>query len=299
MKSVKMYYVDAFTNENFQGNQAPVIINADALTEDEMQKIATELNASETVFVSSSKAADFRTRYFTPKTEVNVCGHGTVAAYYVLSKLGMIGKSKITHETNIGVLPINIERNALEEPTQIMMHQQNPKFIEVSVSREEIAEALNVDVSALMEEYPIQNVSTGRMKLIIPIVNRKTLVAMKPDFNKIYNICKKLDTNGFHLFSFDTLDLESITVARHFAPTVGVNEDPVTGIAAGALGCYLVKYCRDRIECSENMKFIMEQGDHMNKKGRIHVHIKMTDSTISSVKVGGSARVLFETTFNI
>lgn len=135
-----------------------------------------------------------------------------------------------------------------------------------------------------MAEYPIQNVSTGRTKLMIPIVNRKTLVDIKPDFNKVYNICKKLDTNGFHLFSFDTLDLESITVARHFAPTAGVNEDPVTGIAAGALGCYLVKYCTDRIECTENMKFIMEQGDHMNKKGRIYVHIRMTDSTTSLTK---------------
>jgi len=66
--------------------------------------IAREFNASETVFISSSTVADFKTRYFMPKTEVEFCGHGTIAAYYVLSQLNLIDKAKITHEKAIRLI---------------------------------------------------------------------------------------------------------------------------------------------------------------------------------------------------
>ena len=105
--------------------------------------------------------------------------------------------------------------------------------------------------------------------------------------------CNRKSITGFHLFTFDTHFSNSITTARHFAPSAGVNEDPVTGIAAGALGCYLSEYGKRADDTSFN--FQMEQGFNMGRNGIVHVEINMEDQQYESVKVGGKACMLFNT----
>ncbi|WP_331463166.1 PhzF family phenazine biosynthesis isomerase [Konateibacter massiliensis] len=85
MKKYRVYQVDSFTRQRFHGNPAGVVSNADGLTEDQMQRIARELNNSETAFIFSpnSDDHDVEVRFFTPTTEVPLCGHATIAAHYV------------------------------------------------------------------------------------------------------------------------------------------------------------------------------------------------------------------------
>lgn len=107
----------------------------------------------------------------------------------------------------------------------------------------------------------------------------------------VADYCIQKSITGFHLFTFDPHYLNSITTARYFAPVVGVNEGPVTGIAAGALGCYLSEFGKDKTLTSS---FQMEQGFNLGRKGIIDVEICKEDQLYKSVKVGGKAYILFD-----
>ena len=109
-KKINIYQIDAFTNKPFQGNQAAVCF-ADGLTKNEMQLIANEMNLAETAFISKSDNADFNLRWFTPTTEVELCGHGTIASLHFLNENGKLkDNSEITFDTLSGVLKCKFQR---------------------------------------------------------------------------------------------------------------------------------------------------------------------------------------------
>lgn len=295
MRSLRLYWVDAFTNNVFSGNQAAVIVNADSLSEDEKQRIAKELNLSETIFVSESKYADYKVQFFTPKQETALCGHGTIATFWVLGSIGVIEKSYdglvyLKQETKAGILPIEIHYKENNLVDKIIMDQTLPYFSDLEIDKNEISKILGISICDFENNYPLKVVSTGRPKLFIPIRSREILYSITPNFNSIADFCIKNSITGFHLFTFDTHHPDSITTARHFAPIAGVNEDPVTGIAAGALGCYLLEF--GNIVSSE---FRMEQGYNLKRNGTIYVKINKDKEGYKSVKVGGQAHILFNT----
>ena len=296
MEQLELYWVDAFASQPFSGNPAGVIVNADNLSEDKKQQIAKELNISETMFVSQSNIADFRVQFFTPKQETYLCGHGTIATFWVLSSIGKIKKDEntivsLTQETKAGVLPIDLYFDSDKNIEKVMMYQTNPIFYDININIVEIASLLGVSENQIDESYPLKIVSTGRPKLFIPVKSRKGLYNIKPDFDKITDYCVKKNITGFHLFTFDTHYTRSVTTARHFAPIAGVNEDPVTGIAAGALGCYLSEFEKDK----SSLSFQMEQGFNMGREGIVYVEIEKGCQKYEFVKVGGKAHVLFNT----
>ena len=110
MRTLDGYQVDSFTTQKFKGNPAGVVLNADGLSDEEMLSIAKELNNSETAFIMSPDSTDHdvRIRYFTPKTEVPVCGHATIAAHYVRAKVHNLESSTVFHKIGVGILPVEI-----------------------------------------------------------------------------------------------------------------------------------------------------------------------------------------------
>ena len=110
MRELVVYQVDSFTKEKFKGNPAGVVLDADSLSEIEMLKIARELNNSETAFILSPKdeSHDLEIRYFTPKMEVPICGHATIAAHYVRAIELKLDSCTLLNKTGVGVLPVEI-----------------------------------------------------------------------------------------------------------------------------------------------------------------------------------------------
>src|SRR5690606_33769632 len=113
MRKYRIKQVDAFTDRVFGGNPAGVVPEAEGLSEDEMQNIASEMNLSETAFILPSDKADFAIRWFTPKTEVPFCGHATVASLHVLAEEGNLGMDRngvfsLQIETLIGILAVDV-----------------------------------------------------------------------------------------------------------------------------------------------------------------------------------------------
>jgi PhzF family phenazine biosynthesis protein len=280
---VKVYTVHSFAKTSEGGNEAGVVIDADFLSEEEMQKIAEKVGFSETAFVLHSDLADYKVRFFTPKEEVDLCGHATIGTFFTMATLGYIKPDNFTQETKAGILGIEIK-----EDLTVMMNQPLPDFYE-TLDKSEIADSLNIETSNIHEDLSVQIVSTGLRDIMVPVKSLDVLSSIKPDFNKIIEISKKYHAVGYHVFSLETRNT-STACCRNFAPLLAIPEESATGTSNGALGCYLYQY--GTIGFDQASLMIIEQGYTMNKPSEILVSLDIEGNKITGVKVGGSAQNL-------
>ena len=278
---LRVFIVDAFTEQSFTGNPAGVVPQADSLADGSMQKIAAELRCSETAFILESDVADMKVRFFSPVREVDLCGHATIAAFHVLATTTKL-PARVTMETRVGVLPVEIRSGAI-----YMQHAQ-PAFRSVNVDTAALANALDTDENAIAG-LPMEAVSTGLWSLNVPLVNRATVIHVHPKFESIEDICIENDVGALFAFTFDTVDEKNLVHSRCFAPRYGVNEDPVTGTANGALGAYLRRH-----DLLESMQYTAEQGYELGRPGIVHV-----DVAGSEIWTGGSAVITLSGHLNL
>jgi len=284
---MKVKRVNAFTDEIDGGNPAGVVINSPKLSEKQMKEITKTLAVSETAFVFPSDVADYKIRFFSPTLEVDLCGHATIATFFTMAqeKIFTDVKERITvdQETKAGILPVDIhfkEGNV----HKVMMTQIKPTLKGIHLDRKKLARSLNVEESEINSSLPEQIASTGLFTLPVCIKSFDILRSIKPNFMLIKDLCQDIGVGSFHVFTFETIEETSAYHARNFAPIYGIDEDPVTGTANGAVCSYLYK---NKILKKKN--FICEQGDIINRPGRVFVEI---DGSI--VKVGGKARFVEE-----
>jgi PhzF family phenazine biosynthesis protein len=277
---LKVYTLNAFAKTKTGGNPAGIVLGADSLSARVMQKIAGKVGFSETAFIQKSNKADFKVRFFTPNGEVDLCGHATIAAFYLLAKKKILKPGKYTQETKAGILDINVKKDKT-----IFMNQKLPVYLN-KIDKKEIAKSLNVSEEIISDNLPIQIVSTGLKDILIPIRSLKELHKIKPDFKKISRISKKYNVVGYHLFTFET-KFDSTAHCRNFAPLYDIPEESATGTSNGALSCYLFKY--GEITKKQTNKLVFEQGYSMKKPSEILVKLKIQNNRIVTVNVGGSA----------
>ncbi|ABP66287.1 phenazine biosynthesis protein PhzF family [Caldicellulosiruptor saccharolyticus DSM 8903] len=217
---MKLYQVDAFTDKLFKGNPAGVCILEDSLSEEVMQNIAMEMNLSETAFLQN-QGDYYLLRWFTPETEVDLCGHATLASAHILWEEGYVEKEKeIVFHTKSGILKAKREG----EYITLDFPLEEPKATSVP---EYLVKALNI---------PLLYVGKNRMDYLVETESEEILRNLKPDFE----LLKKVDTRGV-IVTAKSSSPEFDFVSRFFAPKVGVNEDPVTGSAHTALAPYWSK----------------------------------------------------------
>ena len=291
-KAYKVYQIDSFSDKKFLGNPAGVIYNADGLNEKDMQKIARELNNSETafIFLSNSKDYDVHVRFFTPLKEVPICGHATIAAHYVIAlENNFKEKTCIRQKTGAGILPVDIEPT--ENSYNIIMTQGKVEFGEIIEKKNlgRLVSALGIDNNDLITEAPVQIVSTGHSKVMIGIKDYKQLHNLK--LNELSNI---INCNGYFVFTFDSDEKEILLKGRMFAPAIGIEEDPVTGNANGPVGAYIVKYKLAEFE-DNNFKFSAKQGISIGREGKINVNVNIENEEPVQVQVSGTATIVFKT----
>jgi PhzF family phenazine biosynthesis protein len=271
--------VDAFTSEPLSGNAAGLVPDSEGLSDEQMRAIARELNASETAFLLPSEEADHRLRYFTPTGEIDLCGHATVGTYAWLAEDGQLTDGTYTLETNIGVLDIELDDGL------VWMAQDIAEVTRLDIDYERIASALGIDPATLTDigaDLPLASASTGLGFLVVPVNFLTALSGADPDHDAIAALTDDLDLTGIYAFTFDTLDSDSTLHGRMFAPGAGVEEDPVTGTASGAVGAYLREIEAFDGELPEEMVF--EQGHFLDRPGRVRVR-----AGSDPVAVGGRA----------
>lgn len=284
---LKVYHYDAFSNKPNRGNPAGVVLNGDELTDVEMQEIAFKVGFNETAFPVKSNVADFRIRFFTPGHETNLCGHATMATVYALKSKGLLGdKTKLTIETNAGILPIKIN-TSVDGEIFITMKQASPQFKEFTGSKEDLAKSIGLNGSDLNADLPILYGSTGIWTLLIPIKNLDVFKKMKPNNKKFPEILKEMPKTSVHPFCLETYDSNADMHARHFSsPYSGTIEDAVTGTASGVMGAFYAEYINNNFK--EQLNLIVEQGHEIEKDGRVMVQVSKNECKYD-IEITGNA----------
>jgi len=291
MKRIKIKQVDAFTNVPFCGNPAGVITVASGLKEKQMLSIAREMNLSETIFFfpPTSPDADLSIRWFTPTTEVDLCGHATIAGFYALAeekKYGMEkpGNYKYRVQTKKGILKVLVKITK-KDYFKITFFIPISEFSKSEMDKSILKKIFNSTEDIFDDSLPIM--STGYL-LVIPVKRIDALFGVNPDFLSMLKLSKKSGIKVFTLLSLETVDPISALHLRCFVPALGVNEDPVTGSAQGEVGVYMVE---NRLISGKEGKYsyIGEQGDCLNRPGRVEVSIIEKNNKIDSLSITGSA----------
>lgn len=216
MKMVRVFHYDAFSIKPNKGNPAGVVLDADGLTEKEMQDIALNVGFNETAFPMESDIADLRIRYFTPGHEMNLCGHATMATIHALKTRGLLDKDELMIETGAGILPIKIHSTADQE-IYITMKQAAPQFEAFSGDKGGLASSLGLDIEDLENELPIVYGSTGLWTLLVPVKERNSFKKMKVNNRLFPQLLKEMPRASVHPFCLETDDSDAHMYARHFS----------------------------------------------------------------------------------
>jgi len=303
--------LDVFTDQPFCGNPLAVFPQAEGISNDDQMKIAREMNLSETVFVlppnpkTAKDGPDVlrRLRIYTPTREIPFAGHPVVGTWNMLAREGIVplpeggsGWTRIHHEVGIGILPVDIEFKD-GAPVQVVMTQGKLQIldeIDDSGEQAELARALGRPREDLDETLPMQVITPGLNCLALPMRSLADLRDCRVNSPLLGEIYTRRGAAGCLVFSRETLEVgESRAHARFFAPADNIAEEPATGSACGALGGYLIHHGALQLEPEdEKYKFVIEQGDFINRPSRIRLEVTGRAGEVKQVRVGGPSVVI-------
>lgn len=250
MSSTDIFLVDAFTSQPFAGNSAGVVVDANGLTDPQMQAIAREVNSAETTFITRptdfSATANFR--WFTPAREVEFCGHATLAGVHALLETGRLDRPAPQRDATLrietrhrGIVPIRVEaRGGAVASWLIWIDMPTPTLKPCRLPMAEVLGLAGGDVSALDPELP--PVMTIDNDILFAVRDFQSLMDLRPRFSELTDFSLAHRLRGVFVTTRRPLSRAVAAHSRFFAPAYGVAEDPVTGSAHGPLGRYLVEH---------------------------------------------------------
>jgi len=302
MKEYRFIQVDVFTDRPFGGNPLAVFPEAEGLTTKEMQRLAREMNLSETTFVLPPQAsgADFKVRIFTPAAELPFAGHPVVGTHWVLAHLGRVELrepvTQVCFELGVGVLPADLYV-ADGRVVRVVMTQGRPTFHAVLEDVTDLTAGLGLPPEAIIETgLPVQVVSTGLPQMMAPVrslAEVQALDAGQLNVAVLNRACRVVGTECAMVFTLETERPEATVHVRMFAPLLGVPEDPATGSANGALGAYLVYHQAVPIT-KPTTHILSEQGAEMGRPSTLYVEVDSAGDEITAVRVGGQVVLVAE-----
>ena len=279
---MRYYIVDAFTDRPFGGNPAGVVLLGEEAFPDEslMIKVAAELRYSETAFVRRLSATEYHLRYFTPKAEVELCGHATIATFSLLHSLG-IAEGECRCRTLAGDLCIEVGK-------KVLMQMSAPRIVKTIADIAPIYRALGIN--GYIPSLPVQVAYTGLEDIMIPIQDVEALNALHPDMEAVAALTEKHKAVSFHCFALPTQTFkqsgnQTITAhVRDFAPSYGIPEESATGTANAALTHYLSTL--GVIPAMGDFSYM--QGEAMGRPSSVATRI----SADGTIYVGGTAAIV-------
>ena len=293
---IDIYQVDVFSSRPFAGNPAAVVLNAKGLSNEDMQKIAREMNLSETIFVNPVDEENYKIRFFTPTEEVDLCGHGTIGTFYTLVLKGYIkpvnnGIKKVYQYTKAGKLGVDLYFHN-GNIDNIFMEQAPPMDFGDVKHIEDLLKCFNIKIEDIGIDGEYVNpriISTGLKDILLPINKKEVLYNLKLDFNRLEEFTDKLEVVGVHAFHLPNINSKEV-YTRNFAPAVGIKEEAATGTSNGAL-IYFLK-SRKYIHGNEITSI---QGETMGRPSFIYCQI-VKESENYKIKIGGQAIMVLEGT---
>jgi trans-2,3-dihydro-3-hydroxyanthranilate isomerase len=280
--SYRYLTVDVFTDKPLEGNPLAVFPDAAGIDDTTMQKIAKELNLSETTFVvpATRKDCAVRVRIFTPGREMDFAGHPTIGTGFVLIKEGIIPKNtrQFVLEEKVGPVPVSVETSAQQK-----IWLRTPPISEgITFDRAICAHTLDLDLTDLFEISP-QFLTAGNPTIFIALKNKNAVDRAKLNSSGL-NRLRETFPGPFCIFIF-TPTLEGAYSRMLAAPEYGIFEDPATGSSTGPLAVFMMKH--GLIPGASGTRFISEQGTKMGRRSILHVHI-VGENGKEGIDVGGN-----------
>ncbi len=285
---IPFYQVDVFTDHIFGGNPLAVFTHGQNFKKEDLQRVAREMNLSETTFVypSSTNEADYDVRIFTPTSEIPFAGHPTLGTAYVLRKYGSATENTLRLNFKAGIIPVSIEGDKIfmQHPPAQTLHELNQSEL--------IAEALGIPLSGLDESLPIRVVSTGFPALFIPVNSLSIINEIAINAQTLDEVLRPLEIDMIYPFCRETLNPANTVHSRAFAPSLGIPEDPATGSVAGAMGAYWASLSDEK-----EISMVIEQGYDMQRPSLIYVEVSSRE--IQKIRVGGQCQPVFTGLMNL
>jgi trans-2,3-dihydro-3-hydroxyanthranilate isomerase len=286
---MKFYIVDVFAENKYEGNQLAVFIPEGKLDPSEMQKIAKEINFSETTFILSGLQDNggYDVKIFSPDSELPFAGHPTLGTAYVIKYLFDCSEgSEIKLNLPVGQIPVGFEDQ------YAWMTQNQPEFgVKVEIDR--IAASLQINREDINADFPIQVVSTGLPSVIVHLNSLDAVSRCKINHTAYAELLKDMGDVNILVFATETASPENDLCVRLFMPIPGYLEDPATGSANGNLAGYLLKH---NFFHSNEINYRVEQGAFIGRPSLLKINAKKTDDHYL-IQVGGQVITVSEGTW--
>ena len=280
--------VDVFTEEPLAGNQLAVVLDGTGMPAELMQRVAREMNFSETTFIlpPDDPAHAARVRIFTPGVELPFAGHPTIGTAWVMWSEGLVpsGSSTFVLEEGVGPVPVSVVQE--DGRTTVWMSHPRLEFGRTFRARADMARALGLAESDLVPEVPIQVATTGNPFFFVALRDRDAVDAATSDSARLAELFGDESREGVFLFAADG---PGRLYSRMFAGHVlGIKEDPATGSASGPLGAFAVRY--GLVARAPEVALVSEQGTKMGRRSLIHIRLGYGDDPLipTRIEVGGS-----------
>ncbi len=279
-----LHFVSVFYGGPNGGNPAPIVLDADGMSDADMQQVARAFG-HESGFVMRPPAGadyDLALRFWVPNHEMSMCGHATVGAIWLLQHLDRLEKDRLEIMTKSGRVQARILGAESVEISQ-------PAGTIEPVANEDMAEILSV--LGIAEEhlapFPIQNACTSRVKTLVPLASPDILENLQPDYARVEAICTRIGSTG--LYPYAAVDrAEQVFDARQFPQSSGYPEDAATGIAAAALSFGLL--ANGLVEVSPRT-ITIRQGRAMFRPSEISVRLEVDNGRTTGCWLGGRVRM--------
>jgi trans-2,3-dihydro-3-hydroxyanthranilate isomerase len=281
MATYRYVVADVFTDTSLEGNQLAVFTDAREIPEEQLQRLAREMNLSETVFVYAPEAdGHARIRIFTPVSELPFAGHPVLGTAFVLA--APLQLPEIRLETGVGIVPVVLERDG----ARIVFGRMSQPIPTVRPFErgDELLAALGVEGS----ELPLELYESGVGNVYVLLPDEDAVAAVEPDLGAVARVMGAVHANC-------SAGSGTRWKTRMFAPGDGVPEDPATGSAAGPLAVHLARH--GRIRFGEEIK--VTQGVEIGRPSTLYARVEGSAERIEAVEVGGSAVVVARGEFRL
>ena len=292
MQSFRYRVVDVFTEHALEGNPLAVFPDASGMDDATMQKVAKELNLSETTFVLPPSRPNClaRVRIFTPTREMVFAGHPTIGTSFVLldEKVAPANSERFTLDEKVGPVPIRVEQGARPRIWLTTPPIQWGKSFDRSIC----AKALGLDNGDLLDIAP-QLVSAGNPNVFVALKNKNAVDRAWLDSAGLAAI-KQPGQEAICIFVFTPIPEGAYS--RMFAPEHGVMEDPATGSATGPLAAYMMRH--NLASKAAGTRFLSEQGAKMGRRSILYVQVNGVEG-VEGIEVGGYVTPLVNATMEL
>jgi trans-2,3-dihydro-3-hydroxyanthranilate isomerase len=285
MGKMLFYIVDVFAEEKYAGNQLAVFRSGNALGDNKMQRIAREMNFSETTFILSETQHNggFDVRIFTPGEEVPFAGHPSLGTAHIIRTeiMSRGNASEIKLNLKAGQISVSFDDSA-QQGTICWMQQMEPVFGK-TINVKKISSLLNLHPNEIDNRFPIEEVSTGLPHILVPLSSLDSLRRARVNKDKYFDFIKNRWAKPILIFCAEAHNPQNDISVRMFADCFGIPEDPATGSGNGCLAGYMVRH---RFWEKEEIDIRAEQGYEIGRPSLLFLRAKEKNGKIS-ISVGG------------